>query len=189
MNRAVSIGDDGRDPAADPEDGPLLTAIKDFFARTQQETRAIMEQHALELRQARYLATPTATPVQASGTYPASGLLRMDLGGPQKGRRWLVRMLRVSEAASVTGTLTGRADFFTGQPANYTGADSPANWVWTMGTLPAVDKFTSESITVTPTDHLYCVISSGTPGQHAFVGALVLDYPANPAAGAAVSVI
>lgn len=188
MTHAVAIGDDGRGPGT-PEDGPLLAAIKGWWAQMHADYTRALEDQRTALRQALYLATPTAVPIQNSGTYPASGSLRIDLGGPQKGRRWLVRMLRVSEAASVTGTLTGRADFFTGQPATYTGADSPAGWVWTMGTLPAVEKFTSETIEVTPTDHLYCVISSGSSGQHALVGGLVLDYPASQAAGGGVPVV
>lgn len=187
MKPAVSIGDDGRPPGDD--DGPLLAALKTFFGEMREETRRSLEAHKLEMMQARYLATPTSTSTRASGAVPAGGSLVLDLDGPQLGRRWLIRLLRVSAATSVGDTLTGRADFYVGRPPGTGQRPNVDTWQWGFATLPGIQSFTSETIPITPSDHLYCVISGGTAGQLALAGATIIDYEANASAGPAVQVV
>lgn len=188
MNQPVSIGDDGRGPGA-PDDGPLLAALKGWFAEQATAYRTALEDHRLAVRQALYTATPNAVPLQAGGTVPAGGTLVLDLGAPQIGRRWIVRKLAVSNGVSVASTLTGRADWYVGQPPGVGQVPNPASWQWAMAALPAVQPFSSESIPVLPSDHLYAVITTGTSGQIAVASATILDYSADSAAGPAVQVI
>lgn len=295
MNHAVSIGDDGRPPGSD--DGPLLAALKTWFGEMRQQWRHEAEASALALKQALYAELPSAVPVLQSGTFPASGTLLLDLGGPQIGRKWLVRLLKVSPAVDVSvsgtaassslaaygtaaapgagatvaafgaappaglysftvinhlyGTLaagdnnnlqlvnvpggpirlvadagTGtaistatyqfvlngsqvpavqavgaatagstysaemiatlvssstagtvlQANWFTSQ-ATPNALPSSAAWVWGQASVPAIDRFTSETILINPRDHLLCNISNGTPGSAYLAGAVILDYP------------
>lgn len=187
MTQAVSIGDDGRPPGSD--DGPLLATLKMWFTEIRDEGRRALEAHRLELLQALYQATPNGVPVRASGVVPSGGSLTLDLGGPQLGRRWLVRLLRATAATSVGDTLTGRADFYVGQPPGPGARPNVDTWVWGFATCPGVQPFTSETIPVTPSDHLYCVVSGSTSGQLALAGATILDYDATAAAGPAAQVI
>lgn len=184
MTDAVSIGDDGNPPGDD--DGPLLAALKTWFAGIHHEALAAMEERRLQALQALYLASPQAVPVQNSGSVPASGTLVIDLGAPQIGRRWVVRRLAVASAAGATGTLAGRADWYVGSAASVA---NPAAWQATMPALPAVQLVSSEAIPITPGDHLFCVISTGTANQVPVASATILDYPADASAGPALQVI
>lgn len=183
MNQPVAIGGDGREPG--DEDGPLLAALKKWGAGMHAQYRATLDQMILLARQERYLAAPNGVPLQAAGIVPASGTLVLDLGAPQLGRRWLVRRLAVAGVPTVGTTLTGRADWYVGQPSS----PVPGSWQWAMATLPSVQPFSSESIPVIPSDHLFVVITSGTSGQGAVASATVLDYATEPSAGPAVQVI
>lgn len=184
MNQAVSIGDDGNPPGAD--DGPLLAALKEWWAAAWRQAADEVEARRLQALQALYLASPQAVPVQNSGTVPASGVLVIDLGAPQIGRRWIVRRLAMASAQGATGTLAGRADWYVGTPA---ATPNPAAWQWTMAALPSVQLVTSEAIPITPGDHLFAVITTGTATQVAVASATILDYPADASAGPALQVI
>lgn len=183
MSQPVSIGDDGRPPGAD--DGPLLAALKKWGASMHEQYRATLEQMILRDRQQRYAATPNVVPLQAAGVVPASGTLVLDLGAPQLGRRWLVRRLAVAGVPTVGTALAGRADWYVGQP----GSPSPQAWQWGMATLPAVQPFSSESIALIPSDHLFVIITTGTSGQGAVASASVVDYATEPNSGPAVQVV
>jgi hypothetical protein len=187
VNQAVSIGDDGRPPGSD--DGPLLAALKGWAADMHAQYRATLEALILRDRQQRYLETPNAVPLQAGGVVPASGVLVLDLGAPQLGRRWLVRRLAVANGLAVRTVLAGIADWYVGQPPAGNGISNPAGWQWTFPTLPNVSTFSSESIVAIPSDHLYAVITTGTAGQLAVASATVLDYAADPSSGPAVQVV
>lgn len=50
--------------------------------------------------------------------------------------------------------------------------------VWNLATLPARERFTSETITVLPPEHLYLSISGGTDGQGISARVDVLDFVA-----------
>lgn len=183
ITKPVSVGDDGRNADPASADGPLLTALKGYFDKVQARYEAALKAHRTELRQMLMLSTPNVVPVVASGVYPASGSLHLDLGGPQIGRKWHVRLLKVANGHSVGDTLTGTAQWYVGQPPTVLGRSSPVNWVWSFATLPGIQNFTSDSIAITPQDHLYCTISSGSSGQLAMAAALVLDYPVLPSTG------
>jgi hypothetical protein len=118
--------------------------------------------------------TPTETALYASGTVPASQTLVMDMGAPSMGRRWSVRSLAVSPAAGPTGTLAGVANWYVGNPAAFGAGEWAAP---TMATLPGFQLVSGDQINVTPTNHLFCVLTGGTATQSAFARAYVLDFP------------
>lgn len=123
-------------------------------------------------RQAR--ALPVQTALRKGGDVPASGTVVLDFGAPAMGRRWTVKSLAVAPAAGLSGTLAGSANWYVGNPAAYGSGEWCAP---TMTTLPAMTLLGSDQVWVTPTDHLFCVITGGTAGQSALGRAAILEYP------------
>lgn len=186
MSKPVAVGDDGRHAEDRPGDGPVLTAIRDMYDRWRADVKADLKAAAVAAAQRAMLATPVAVPVQNSVTLSSTGYGIIDLGGPQQGRKWDIRLLKASDAVNVTssaGTATTTCNWYTGQPPVGTTPPNPASWTWTFATLPAISNFTSNSITVTPNDHLYAVISSGSASHAIVASALIQDYAVLPSAG------
>lgn len=183
----VAYGNDGKNFNPPVQDGPVLVELKKMFAQAKVDTRnAYLE--AMKIHEQEKLANlPNLVSVQGSGSVPASGTVYIDLGQPQLGRRWLVRMLAVVQSVSPDNTLGGKAYWFVG---NYPGGavrTNPADLEWIMSSLPATQTFTSESIMVMPNQHLWVAIIGGTQGQLATATANVLDY--NPSLTSGVPVI
>lgn len=119
-------------------------------------------------------ALPVQVALSKGGDVPAGGTLLIDVGVPAMGRRWTVKSLAVSPAAGPGGALAGSANWYVGNP----GAFGPGEWCApTQTTLPAFTLLGSDQVWVTPTNHLFCVITGGTPGQSALVRTAVLEYP------------
>lgn len=137
--------------------GSLATAItEDRMARTRERERPLRAPRV----QAGTVANPTAP-------------LTLDLGGPAMGRRWVLRLLGVSDAASVATTLTGTADVYVGVP----GVTSPAHWRWHFATLPNIEKFSDDHVEITPGQRLYVVVTGATASQIVQAIAEVDDFP------------
>lgn len=182
----VSVGDDGL--LVRPEHSWLYTMLAKHITSTQQAAEQALADNRNALRQALVAATPNCQPVQASGKAPSSGNLYLDLGGPQLGRKWLVRLLKCSDAVAVGNSATGKANWYIGQVPTVSGVSGPANWIWAFSSLPGIQNFTSESLAITPGDHLYCEITTPTSAQVYLAGGLILDYPAVQDAGPGVPV-
>jgi hypothetical protein len=125
-------------------------------------------------RQAR--AMPIMATLVRGGDIPASGFVLIDLGLPAMGRRWSIKNLAVAPAAGITsGTLGGSANWYVGNPAAF----GPGEWAApTMTSLPAFQTMGTDQMTVTPTNHLFVVITGATQGQSALARASILEYPA-----------
>lgn len=125
---------------------------------------------------------PVATTVTGSAVgqlqpvVPASGALVLDLGGPQLGREWRIVGLAVSDAGNTATACAGVADFYVGKAIPGAVPLQPTAWRWRFPNLPNLTTFSADARTVKPADHLYCVISSGTPTQGILAQAEVQDY-------------
>lgn len=124
-------------------------------------------------RQAR--ALPIMATLTKGADIPAAGFVTIDFGAPAMGRRWTVKNLAVAPAAGVvSGTLAGSANWYVGNPATF----GPGEWAApTMTTLPAFQTFGADQLVVTPTNHLFVVVTGGTAGQSALARASILEYP------------
>jgi len=178
-------------------DGPLLSMLKEHITKTSENFEKALKSNRYHMRQMIVKETPTVVPVMGynpAGSISVDGDLVLDLGGPQLGRKWDIRLLRISSSLHVNTAVedTDIANFYIGMPHAY----SPVNWVWnftntasTALEIPGVKNFTSNSLTVTPNDHLFCVYTSGTAGNPVLASALILDYPVVANAGAGFEVI
>ena len=125
-------------------------------------------------RQQRIREQPLRGPLVRAGTVAnPTAPLTLDLGGPAMGRRWVLRLLGVSDAASVGTALTGHADVYVGVP----GVTSSAHWRWRLATLPGIEKFSDDQVQVTPGQRLYVVVTGATASQIVQSCAEVDDFP------------
>lgn len=126
---------------------------------------------------------PAGKPVgQDQPAIPASGILVLDLGGPNVGRKWEIRGLAVSDAGNAITAVNGVANWYVGKataptiPAANWVPLAPTAWRWVFPVLPNLVSFTSDARTVLPNDHLYCVITGGTATQNILAQAEVKDF-------------
>lgn len=173
MNQPVAIGDDGRPPGDD--DGPLLAALKTWFAELRDQHERNMTHLRTELRQARAAAQPVYAPLTGSGLIDASGNLVIDIGGPQQGRRWSVGTVAFSDAGSYWASMGAAVAALC--VGNKTGNTVPPNAVrWPFAAGPNAANFSSGQITVIPADNVLLSVTGGTPGQNIQVTLWVQDY-------------
>lgn len=142
-------------------------------------------------RAAKFAEMPIDRPLVGSGAYPSTGIMAFDLGGPDMGRRWLLRRIAVGGTTPTT-TTAGRADVFvsavppidpvtggTGGSGVLTGtalrAGCLADWRDQATSLPQVSGYTSRTIVVGPNESLWVVISSGTASQQYVCNAGVME--------------
>lgn len=131
--------------------------------------------------QARLQATPTTVDMAASGVVPPTGPLVLNLQGPEVGRKWLVRALRVTDAGNVTTAVVGAAAFYGGQPippqaglASWV-PSPPTQLIWPFLTLPNAITLSGGAVQVTSTNNLICVVTGGTVGQGILAMATIED--------------
>lgn len=161
-------GEITQSPAPTPE-GP--TAWVEFSARLGDIGRGV-QQLVKDGRASR--AEPLKVPLTRGADIPASGTVTIDLGVPGMGRQWTVKNLAVGPSAGVAGTLGGSANWYIGNPAAFGMGEWAAP---TMATLPAFQLLGSDQAIVTPSNHLFVVITGATQGQSALARAFILDYP------------
>lgn len=169
----VAIGDDGRPPGH--EDGPLIGALKHWFAVMRDEARRDREANRAMLRQALAARQPAYAPVKANGTIDANGRLVLDLGGPQQGRRWAVRMVTFSDAGSFWATMgTANVAVAIGQKTGNIITPDSVRWPFTV--TPNSASFGSDEVWVTPSDNVLLAVTSGTVGQNVQCTAWIQDF-------------
>jgi hypothetical protein len=175
-HQPVSVGDDGRMPGADPADGPVLAALRESFTQWRIGMSTELAKHRNRQRQQLLAAQPAYAPLSASGAIGSNGTLLLDLGGPQKGRRWVVRMVTVSDSGSFWNTMTNaQATVCTG---HFYGNNvvMPQQVRWPFATLPNSATFGSDQMWVVPADHVLLSITGGTNLQNVQCTIWVQDF-------------
>lgn len=167
-------------PVTTPDAGPSFEAFAQFGAALTTDMRAVRRELA-DQRARDLAARPVHQGLPQAGTVPASGPLTLDLGTPQMGRAWSVRRLSVSDSSSAIATVAGAATWYVGPAA----IPAPGNVAWRLATLPAVERFTGDTLRIKAGEHLICVITGGTAAQGIIARADIADYPAD--AGVSVS--
>lgn len=164
MTNPVAIGDDGRS-VQPSEDGPLLRALREHFDKMRVDYRNALEENRLRVRQAVAMAQPAYAPQFASGAVDSSGNLVLDLGGPQLGRRWVVRMATFSDAVSFWNTMgSAQATLCVGRRTGNTVYPSMVRWPF--NTAPNAATFGSDQMWITPQDHVLLSVTGGTSAQN-----------------------
>lgn len=161
-------GEIAQSPAPQPQ-GPA--AWVEFSARLGDIGRGV-KQLVNDGRIAR--AEPLKSPLSRGQDIPASGTVTIDLGVPAMGRQWTVKNIAVAPAAGLSGTLGGTANWYIGNPNAFGAGEWAAP---TMTTLPAFQTLGQDQMIVTPSNHLFVVITGATAGQSALARAFILDYP------------
>jgi hypothetical protein len=150
--------------------------------------RRLEDEHARAVRRLTY--APAETDVygtgwggisQGSTQVPSSGPLVLSLGGPETGRKWIIRSLRVSDGGNAVTAVAGAANWYVGQAVVPSGSMatwvplSPIAWRWVFPNLPNIATFTSDAQVVQNTDNLFCVITGGTANQSVLAAATIKD--------------
>jgi hypothetical protein len=177
MTQPVAIGDDGRNPYQDPDDGPLLAALREFFNGWLGSWAKAMEQQRTELLQALLLREPAYAPVKQSGTIDANGNLVLDVGGPELGRRWTVRMIVFSDAGSFWNTM-GNAQVTVGTGIKTGATVTPDSVRWPFSVAPNAATFGADEFTITARDRLLLAVTGGTSAQAVQCTAWIQDFDA-----------
>jgi hypothetical protein len=116
---------------------------------------------------------PTNEVVFAAGAFPASGNLILDLGSVPLGRVWQVRRLivgGVTVATAAAGQAYAFAQGATPVDLNLT------NCVDIFTTLPRGNTYGTHQLFLVATEHLFVVVTGGTPGQQYAAASRVEDW-------------
>lgn len=179
----TSLLTEAPDPPQLPEEGHnILSAL---MVRIDCLVREITKDRDERRARSKQAMQPVAAKVYGSAvgqqqpSVPASGVLVLDLGGPQMGRWWEVMALGVSDAGNVRTTIAGTADWYVGKATGPTGVAgnvplAPTGWIWVFPNLPNLVHL-DERIIIPP-DRLYCVIAGGTATQNVLAQAEIRDY-------------
>ncbi len=127
--------------------------------------------------------TPVFSRVFATGIFPASGGLILNLGGPEQGRFWYVRSIQVGGLSPTTAAL-GRADIFvSGMDLRaYSSNAAPLaqvglqDWRDQAVTLPAVAPYSHGGLPLRLNENLFVIFSNGTSGQQYVAAAQIIEY-------------
>lgn len=174
--QGVSIGDDGNSVNPEPnDDGPLLEAFKKYVEKNKADYKDALAEHRRKIRQQAIADNPVYAPLTNSGTVDANGNLVIDLGGPQKGLNWVVRMLSYSDGGSYWNTMaTAKTTMCIGIK---TGNTVTPNMVrWPFPSSPNAATFSSGQYIVNPADHLLLSITNGSTGQTIQCTAMIQEY-------------
>jgi len=163
----------GDAPSSSSSGGPLddITSGLKVWADVGVTLGKSLDDHTSTLR--RYLDrlnrnTPVDYGQQASGVYPATGFLVLNLGTPDQGTRWEIMSVVVGgtdqnvTAAGSAGLYVGGYVPATGQTVNPTGLAQMADQA---KTLPNVGYYGTRQLVVNDQEYLFLVVFSGTPGQ------------------------
>lgn len=148
--------------------------VLNFFARLELHLSRLHD--AVRANAHRPAPIPLDVRIPKSSTIPASGIDYIDLGAPPQGQRWLVRSIVVGGLTQATAAL-GQADVYVS--ASKPTSLSLADWhdsTGTGNTLPAIAFYDGRNLVVMPPEHLYIVITNGTPTQQYLTCASIEQY-------------
>lgn len=180
MTQPVAVGNDGRSEADAPGDGPLLIALKEYFTAARNDYLAEMRDRRLKMRQASALAQPVYAQVSHAVTVPASGNAIVQLGGPQIGRRWVVRMVTISDGAAFWNSMgSAQAVIATGNVGGVISVLPPNMVRWPVNSLPNSTTFGADQMWIVPSEKVFVALTGGTSGQNVQVTMWFQDFLAD----------
>lgn len=130
---------------------------------------------------------PVGATVVAGDSYPASGVLVLDLGGPAQGRVWDLRRLVIG-GLTVATAAAGSGDVYVSAAGKSAQPSGLAEWVANAASLPLAGTWGAGEISLRFPERLYVVISSGTSGQEYLAAARITSRVDTPTTGASESV-
>jgi len=131
--------------------------------------------------QARLAAQPNVVTLEQMAQPGAAATFIQDMGSPQDGRTWIVRMLVA--AASPLAANAAITTWYVGQNIAGPGAGQlPATWIrWQLPAMPAAgvsaQTFTSNTIQVLPKQHLIAGLTAVPASSSIALIAVVNDLP------------
>jgi hypothetical protein len=143
-----------------PDSGGGLNV--DFFVRLGATLGTLADTLQSDRDKRQVQTPPSETTLFASGVFPSTGPLVLDLGAVPLGRVWQVRLIIVG-GVTVTTTAVGQAYVFRqGAPPSDLNL---ANCVWIFNTMPQGATFGTHQLFAVSREHLYVAFAAGTSGQ------------------------
>jgi hypothetical protein len=174
VHNPVSIGDNGEN-MTETGNGVLLQYFIDHLNDLQIRADKANKEHRYHLRQLMAKSQPSFLPVTKSGTIPSSGNLILDFDGPMLGRRWVVRMVTISDSLSFWASMgSAEATLCSGISMN---TIVPSQVRWPFNSLPNSATFGSDQMWIVPRDHVLLSITGGTSGQNVTSTLWLQDFP------------
>jgi len=147
------------------QDGPLLGMLKDFIGKTSETYSKSLKEHRYHMRQMLTKQLPAFAPVYSNVELNSSGAGVMSFGGPQIGRRWVVRMVSFSDANSWWASM-GSAQVTLCVGPHFSNSLITPNMVrWPFASGPNSATFSSDQMWIVPRDKVLLSITGGTSGQ------------------------
>jgi hypothetical protein len=162
-NPPVSVGDNGAN-VVNTGQGVLLKYFLDALESFQDRIEKAYKEHRYHLRQMNKKAQPVYSSITKSGQVKSDGTLILDFDGPMIGRRWVVRMITISDGGSFWNTMDGsEATVCVGTNM---GSIVPSMVRWPFNSLPNSATFGSDQMWIVPRDHVLLSITGGTSGEN-----------------------
>lgn len=120
------------------------------------------------------LLLPAGTVVGAAGTFPSSGSLVLDLGGPAQGRLWDVARIVVGGITPSTAA-AGAADVYVSAAGRSAMPGGLIEWCDTASSLPLNAFYSPGQVFLRYPERLYVVLRSGTSTQQYVTAARIVD--------------
>lgn len=159
FNKPVSVGDNGENL-----DGPILAMFKDYIEDVKENHRKTLAEHRYHMRQMIAKSHPVYAPQFASGAIDSSGNLVLDMGGPQQGRRWVVRMVTISDSQSFWNTMgAAKVTLCVGQKTGNTVLPNQVRWPFSSA--PNSATFSADQMWIVPSDNVLLSVTGGTSAQ------------------------
>jgi len=141
---------------------------------TSREMRHELARHRQRMGQLAEANRPIPKTVEGSITLDAAGFGVIDLGTPAAGRTWNVRRVSAVYQDPFAVLTAGVAAIFRG---NEVGPFTFVERIPNGTQLPASDTFSADQLVLMQREHLFVVVSGGTPAVGAFASAQAIDGP------------
>jgi hypothetical protein len=152
-------------------------ASVDFFVTLSASLGTLADEMRADRERRASFRPPSDEQIFASGTFPSSGNLILDLGSVPLGRVWQVRRIIVG-GATVTTTAAGNAFVFAqgAPPTDLNLTNCVDIFLGSLQALPQGDTFGTHQLFLRNLEHLWVVFTGGTSGQQYTASARVEDW-------------
>jgi hypothetical protein len=145
----------------------------DFWLHLGASLGALADAMQSERAERETMLPPSNEVIFAAGTFPATGNLILDLGAVPLGRVWQVRRIIVGGVNVVTPAVGSAYMFAQGaRPVDL----NITNCVDIFATLPRGNTYGTHQLFLVAQEHLFAVVSGGTPGQQYGAASRVEDW-------------